>query len=191
MVSPVDPAEVRITGENSFIRLSLEEGGPLTARVSHWRVLFSPAGPGHVLFVEGEITDNKPVLYADNIALIRWFQQEIETTSSFSDQNLPVIDTAFTREGDYRSFSTERAVHRDGEVVMTWYDLGEPTMMYMEPGALSPRPHSVYTVLIPARKAQLVIDGEVAAGRPFPMDRGGREGSTCSLAWSESWLMPR
>ena len=191
MVSPVDPEEVRLTGENSFIRLSHEDGGTLTARVSHWRVLWSPAGPGHVLFLESEVTDNQPQIYADNIELARWFQQEIETTGTLSDQSLPVIDAVFTREGDPRSYSTERAVSRDTEIVMTWYDLGEPVAMHMAAGSLAPRPHSVYTILIPARKAQLTVNGKVSSGRPFPQDRGGREGSTCSLAWSETWLKPR
>ena len=191
MVSPVDPNEVRMTGENSFIRLGNTEGGPQTSRVSHWRVLLSPAGPGHVLFIESELTNNQPRIYADNIALVRWFQGEIETTTSFSDQNIPVIEAVFSRHGDVRSFSTEKAVSGDEEISMTWYDLGEPFVMHMEAGSLPGRPHSVYTVMIPARKAQLTINGKVASGRPFPQDRGGQEGSTCSLAWSESWLMPR
>ena len=51
MVSPTDPNQVLLTGENSFMRLSHEDGGPLTVRASHWRVLLSPGGPGHVLFL--------------------------------------------------------------------------------------------------------------------------------------------
>ena len=36
-----DPNQVRLTGENSFIRLQLEENGPQMTRVSHWRILYS------------------------------------------------------------------------------------------------------------------------------------------------------
>ena len=43
--SPIDPNRVLLTGENSFIRLSLEEGGTQTTRVSHWRILWSPNRP--------------------------------------------------------------------------------------------------------------------------------------------------
>ena len=48
--SPTDPNQVRLTGENSFIRLSQDEGATQTTRSSHWRILLSPAGPGHVFF---------------------------------------------------------------------------------------------------------------------------------------------
>ena len=45
MASPVDPNSVLMTGENSFIRLSLDGGTTLSTRVSHWRVLWCPRGP--------------------------------------------------------------------------------------------------------------------------------------------------
>ncbi len=32
--NPVDPNQVRLTGENPFIRLSLREGGDVTTRAS-------------------------------------------------------------------------------------------------------------------------------------------------------------
>ena len=47
MVSPIDPNEVIMTGENSFIRLHTDAEGPHTTRASHWRVDFSPGGQGH------------------------------------------------------------------------------------------------------------------------------------------------
>ena len=40
---PVDPNDVVMTGENSFIRLSSDGGKTVKDRVSHWRVLWSPA----------------------------------------------------------------------------------------------------------------------------------------------------
>ena len=193
MVSPVDPNEVRITGENSFIRLSHEEGGSVATRASHWRVLLSPAGPGHVLFLESELTDNQVRIYADNIALARWFQEEIEPTiyPAFADRSIPVVEADFSRHGDVRSFSTERVSSRDTEISMTWYDFGEPILIRLAPGSAPGRPHGVYSVLIPAKGAQLVVNGKLAPGRPFRQDRDGHESSTCCLAWSETWVRPR
>ena len=54
---PVDPNEVMMTGENSFIRLSPDGGKTLTDRASHWRVLWCPAGGGHALFLQSTLTD--------------------------------------------------------------------------------------------------------------------------------------
>ena len=59
MTTPVDPNEVMMTGENSFIRLSPDGGKTLSDRASHWRVLWCPAGGGHVLFLQSTLTDGK------------------------------------------------------------------------------------------------------------------------------------
>ena len=66
---PVDPNAVLMTGENSFIRLSHDGGKTLATRASHWRVLWCPAGSGHTLFVQSDLTDNKPRVYGDNPAV--------------------------------------------------------------------------------------------------------------------------
>ena len=52
----VDPNDVMMTGENSFVRLSHDGGKTLADRWSHWRVLWCPAGPGHVLLAQAELT---------------------------------------------------------------------------------------------------------------------------------------
>src|SRR5439155_18483008 len=95
-----DPNQVRLTGENSFIRLQLEENGPQMTRVSHWRILYSPGGPGHVLFIQSDVTDNTVQIYSDNsdnIAMTGWLQEEIESLlyAPFADQNIPVIEAMF------------------------------------------------------------------------------------------------
>ncbi len=193
MVSPTDPNEVLLTGENSFMRLSHEDGGPLTVRASHWRVLLSPGGPGHILFLAGELTDDQVRIYTDNVAMTRWLQGEIQglLTPEFGDQDTPFINATFSREGDVRSYSTEQIVSRDDDISLTWYDFVEPFVIRVAPGSTPGRPHGVYSVFVPARKAQLVISGDVAAGRPFPSDRDGHESSTACLAWSETWVKPR
>ena len=53
MSSPIDPNEVRLTGENSFIRLGGEDA--VTTHASHWRVVLSPAGSGHALFFRSDL----------------------------------------------------------------------------------------------------------------------------------------
>jgi hypothetical protein len=194
MVSPVDPNEVRLTGENSFIRLKQQDDGPETTSVSHWRILYSPAGPGHVVFINSEITDNQVRIYSDNIALARWLQEEIEhaINPGFADQGIPVEEAIFSRHGDVRSFSQEKITSSDEEISLTWHNLGEPFAIRLAPGTITPgHPHGVYSILTPANGAYLTINGETAEGHPFPMDVGGHMGTSCSLAWSETWVRPR
>jgi hypothetical protein len=192
MANATDPNQVRLTGENSFIRLAHEAGGPQTTRTSHWRVLWSPAGQGHVLFVQSEITDNKVRIYADNIALVRWLQEEIERRlfPPFAAQDLPVIEAMFDRSGDGRAFWTESVESDEETLRLTWYDFGEPFVITVAPGSIPGRPHGVYSCFVPARRAQFTINGRTATGRPFPEDRDGRASSTACLAWSETWVRP-
>ena len=79
MANPVDPNDVLMTGENSFVRLSHDGGKTLASRFSHWRVLWCAAGAGHALFVQSELTDNKVRIYSDNAAVARWLQKSIES----------------------------------------------------------------------------------------------------------------
>jgi len=187
-----DPNQIRLTGENSFIRLQLEENGPQMTRVSHWRILYSPGGPGHVLFIQSDVTDNAVQIYSDNIAMTRWLQEEIESLlyAPFADQNIPVIEAMFSKSGDPRSFWTETVESDDERITLTWYDFGEPFMLTVAAGSVAGRPHGVYSCFIPARRAQVTLNERVAVGQPFPQKRGDKDSSTACLAWSETWVRP-
>src|SRR2546430_13286854 len=43
-----------------------------------------------------------------------------------------------------------------------------------------------YSTFVPARSAQLSVNGEAATAAVFPMDRFGKPASSCCLAWSET-----
>lgn len=191
--SPTDPSRLLLTGENPFIRLGEKDDGPVTTDASFWRIIFSPGGPGHVLFLLSELHNNEPRIYTDNIAMTRWLQQEIQGTinSTFGNLELPAIEASFDKYGDMRSFWTEHLKSRDEDICLTWYALGEPILSHSFPGNTTARPHGVSTVLVPADGAQVTINGRAAKGRPFPRDREGRKFSNSALAFSESWTLPR
>jgi len=187
----VDPHDVLMTGENSFIRLSNDGGKTILERVSHWRVLWSPAGQGHAMFVESSLL-KKIHLYSDNGGLARYLQRTIETLlhAPFADESLPVIDADFTRTGNSLSTVEERVASGKDEIVLAWWDLMAPFILTMPPGAMN-RPIGVYSTFLPAKSAQLSVNGEAAPGKVFLMDRFGKPASSCCLAWSESWTRPR
>lgn len=190
----VDPNHLILTGENPFIRLSETAGGSLGTNASFWRILISPVGAGHVLYLKSELTESRWKIYADNLALARWLQKTVQgmLNAELADTAIPVSEARFSRRGDARDFWTERARSRDDEISLTWYDIGEPLMLHTEPGAPpAGRKYGVTTVLIPALGARLTRNGRDAKGRPFPTEREGRPFSTCALAFSESWTEPR
>src|SRR5437868_3983383 len=187
----VDPNDVVMTGENSFVRRSNDGGRTIADRVSHWRVLWSPAGQGHVIFIESPLTEGIKV-YSDNAGMTRFLQRTIEALlhKPFADESLPIIDAQFSRTGNSLSTVEERVISSDEEIICTWWDLMTPFILTMPPGTMN-RPIGVYSTFIPARSAQLAVNGEAATAKVFPQERSGRPSSSCCLAWSESWTKPR
>lgn len=192
MTPPVDPNDVVMTGENSFIRLSPDGGKTQTDRLSHWRVLWCPAGAGHVLFMQSTLIDNKVRIYADNPAVARWLQRTIETLlyAPFADEKLPVIAARFARSGDSRSAAAEAVISTTDQIRLSWYDFIDPFVLTMPPG-FNNRPLGVFSTFFPARSAQVEMNGAVAASAPWPETRGDRQSSSACLAWSETWVKPR
>jgi hypothetical protein len=187
-----DPNQVRLTGENSFIRLLDQEGGTQLTRISHWRIWYSPEGAGHVLFIQSDVTDGTVQIYADNEAMARWLQGEIESLlyPPFADQSLPIVPAAFSRSGDTRSAWTESVEAPGARITLTWSELAEPFMLTLAAGSVPGRPHGVYSCFVPARSAEVTLNDRVATGQPYPQQRGDRDGSTACLALSETWVRP-
>lgn len=189
----VDANKVRLTGENSFLRLSEVPDSEPTTSNSHWRIVHSPMGPGHVLFTMGELTGGEARIYSDNIAMARWLQEGVQ--ASMGDQyggDIPIIEAEFWKSGDTLSFWSEYIESRDDFIAMTWYELGEPVMMANAAGEREGQPHGVYSLLIPAARAQMTVNGIVASGKahPRPLDESTSI-STCCIALSETWMIPR
>ena len=188
----VDPHEVVMTGENSFVRLSNDGGETIADRVSHWRVLWSPAGQGHALFIDTPLLGKGPRIYADNAGVARYLQRTVEILlyNEFADLSLPIVDARFKRSGNSLSTVEERVDSLDDEIILSWWDLMAPFILTMPPGAMQ-RPLGVYSTFIPARGAQLSVNGEASRAKVFPQERFGRPSSSCCLAWSESWTKPK
>ena len=189
----LDPNRTILTGENPFIRLSATDDGPITTNASYWRILMSGAGPGHVLYLKSELTENKWRIYSDNIAMARWLQSTVQgmLNPETADQTIPVVDAEFTKNGDARDFWTERLETTEEEIALTWYRIGEPLLIHTEPYSDPARPYGVCTLLIPALGARLTRNGVDAVGQPWPHVREGKPFSTCALAFSESWTERR
>jgi hypothetical protein len=192
MPMAADPNRTILTGENPFIRLSDTDGGQPTTNASYWRIITCPAGPGHVLYLKSELTENRWRIYSDNIAMARWLQATVQgmLNPETEDPTIPVTDAEFTKTGDPRYFWTERLVSTNEEIDLTWYEIGEPLLIHTQPGE-NGRRYGVCTLLIPALGARLTRNGVQASGKPWPLEREGRPFSTCALAFSESWTEPR
>jgi hypothetical protein len=188
-----DPNRVILTGENPFIRLSEKDGDPNSTNASYWRIITCPAGPGHVLYVQSELTEGRWRIYSDNIAMARWLQSTVQgmLNPETADQTIPVTEATFSKSGDPRYFWTETIAARGEDISLTWYDVGEGLLIHTQPNAEPGRRYGVCTLLVPTMGARLVRNGVQASGKAWPREREGRPFSTCALAFSESWTEAR
>jgi hypothetical protein len=192
-MSIADPNRVVLTGENPFIRMSAKDGDPNSTDASFWRIISCPRGPGHVLYLRSELTGNAWRVYTDNLAMARWLQSTVQgmLNAELKDLSIPAVDATFSKSGDARDAWTERAVARDEEIALTWYDIGDPLLIHSQPNQIPGRHYGVCTVLIPALGTRLARNGVEAKGRSWPREREGRPFSTSALAFCESWTEPR
>lgn len=145
-----------------------------------------------MLFLESPLAGTTPRIFADNAGVARFLQRTIETMlyKPFADESLPITDARFERTGHSLSTVEERIVSAGETILMSWWNLMAPFVLTMPPGAMN-RPLGVYTTFLPAREAQLVVNGVAAGGAVILQDRFGRPASSCCLAWSETWTKPR
>ena len=169
MTSPVDPNDVMMTGENSFIRYSPDSGKTQTDRASHWRVLWCPAGAGHALFAKSTLTGGAVRIWSDNA---------------------PVAPAAFARSGGADTRAAELVTAKDAEILLSWEDFLAPFVLNMPPGS-DGRPIGVFSTFFPAKTARISLNGRVAAGTPYAEKRGERDSTSACLAWSETWVKPK
>ena len=192
-MSTVDANRVILTGENSVIRLSKSDSDVFTTNAIFWRLLSSPRGPGCVLYLKSELTENHWRIYSDNIAMTRWLQSTVlgAINPELRELTIPVAGAQFSKSGDTRDYWTERLEAREEEISLTWYRLGEPFLVHTQPNTIPGRPYGMCTVLVPALGARLTRNGTEAKGRPWPRDREGQASSTCVLGLCESWTQAR
>jgi len=187
----VNPHELILIGENSFVRLSTDGGKTASTRCSHWRVLWTPVGAGHALFVDSPVTGGVRI-YADSVPLARFLQKEIEYLlyKPFGDTDIPVTAATFERDGLPPGVAHELAHANNEEIGLSWTDYLQPFNFAAPPG-FDKRPIGVQTTFFPASTASFSVGGRKAEGTPWRMDRGGKPCTTACLAWCESWFKPQ
>jgi hypothetical protein len=186
--SVVNPARVKFTGQNPFLRLKRTKGTADTTTCAFWRAHLSPAGPGHAVFVQSDATDGKVLVLSDNESLARWLQQiEAILRPPFGDKGLPIAMASFSSSGDPRSVYAEHVRAADVTLELAWGDLYGPFLISLEPGNNVTADWGVSSCMIPARWATLTVNGRKAAGQAFPEPMAGQDCSTSALAFAENW----
>jgi hypothetical protein len=190
--------KVYVTGENPVIRLLDKEGGATLTNVSYWRIIWSPAGAGHVCYVttgEGKSAEDLRLAFVDNRKLYDFLTEQIMAVidASISARPFTFVQATFNDPGQ-GVFSGEKMIERKltirsekHNMTLTWRDFYEPFQLDTPVGS-GQNPFGVASLFIPAKGAEVLINGKKAPGNVYPQQRGPVQSSTAFLAFSESWV---
>lgn len=196
---PINPAPVDWSGENPGITLFGPDGSA-TCMVSFFRVVVSPEGPGHAVFV---LLDPKgdgsggPInaCYTDNEPLARYLLRDfVAHFGAWKGNphlaNLPFHHAErFTHEGSATTAWTERVTGRDVDVTFTWRRFDEPFMVeYLSKEQSATGKHEMFSLFVPAHEAEVSVNGLRPGGSPGPRQLYGKQSTTAFLAFSETWV---
>jgi hypothetical protein len=193
--SDVKEGKVAVIGENPGIRLTTKEGAAPSTSVSFWRVFQSPAGMGHVCFVTSDLAGDGPtpddirLAFTDNEKLAEYVGKQLMTAfdKAYGDKPFPVRRAQFVRTGDTAT-AWKESIKADGYTIdLVWRDFYEPFAIESHVGV----PHNPYTIVstfIPAKSAEVIVNGKAAVGTATPRMRGIRQSSSAFLAFAETWL---
>jgi hypothetical protein len=187
----IKEGKVYISGENPVIRLLLKEGAQPSTNVSFWRVVHSPVGKGHACYV----TSGQPggqvlrAAFTDNDRLLDYLNKEIMSAfdKSYAEKPFPSIKATFESRGDTLTEWMETVTSEKYKVQLVWKDFYEPFVLDTPTGG-ERIPYGIVSLFVPARNAEVIINGTKAEGKPFPQPRGKMQSSTAFLAFSETWV---
>ena len=196
----VKVGKVYVTGENPGIRLFDKEGGTILTAISYWRLIWSPAGPGHIAFVTtGKSPGDLRLAFVDNRKLYDFLSKEITTIldPTFTQRPFTVVEAkfkdpgqgTFSDSGDY-SMKERRVTFKAPKysVVLVWRDFYEPFQIDTPANSGGRNPFGVTSLFIPAKSVDVIINGKKATGNVYPQKRGPAQSSSAFLAFSESWV---
>ena len=200
---PINPGRIDWSGENPGIMLKERADGPWSALALFFRIAWSPEGRGSALMLYEQpdtaagppaannlvITDNEPMaryLMRDFVGKFGVFG----AVPAFRTMPYVPLRHAATH-GDPRGHRYVETVGSDGVTVeLVWEDLGQPTAIEIPPPLSGTGEHTMFSLLVEARRAAIIVNGRPLPGTPVPREQAGLKTTTAFLYFAESWIRP-
>jgi hypothetical protein len=85
---------------------------------------------------------------------------------------------------------TETVVAENLVVELVWEDLEEPKALELPPELTGTKAHTMFTLLVPANRAEIIVNGHSLPGEVGKRVQAGFETTTAFLYFSETWVLP-
>ncbi len=199
---PTPLGQVDWTGENPGILLK-GPNGEFSAMALFFRVAWSPVGAGQLLLLYGtpdsaEAAPDAPnLLLGDSPELADFLMEQfIGKLAAF--KNAPPFENLkfhhapqISSSGDpMGSRYTETVTGHGISVQLIWEDLEEPRALELMPDQVGTGEHIMFTVLVPAQRASIFVNGRQLPGEVGTRVQAGQETTSAFLYFSETWIIP-
>jgi hypothetical protein len=149
-------------------------------------VLTDPLLKGQSGAVNTCFTDNEPLARYLLSDFVRFFG---------AWRGIPALDrltytpaATFTHSGDQTTSWTETIMGPGVDVTLAWKELQEPFVVeYLKEQSATGR-HEMFSLFVPAREAEVIVNGVRGTGVVGPRDVFGKTSSMAFLAFSETWV---
>lgn len=184
-------------GDNPIILLKHEADGDDVTAAGLFRVDYSPAGSGMAAFVVSDSPGQRDrhskvfACYSDKPEVAEWIRGNvISTLPEFKRHDLsriPIKTSSITISGDPREKWIASISAGGTAIRLVWAEIDVPFNLIVPIGAVPSIPYEINTIIFPAKKAEVLIDGRPAPGTVFPDRLGDQIHSTAFLALNETW----
>ena len=192
---------VVFSGENPGLTLFKAGAEDRVVAVSYWRCVYSEHGEGNALLIwvdpeASGLGDIAPhAIYTDNPAMAKLVTERFNRHfGGFSDLGFESIEPAharFFQDSDSRWYHRVVCNHGSGVIELVWTDVMDYQRVSRQGYELGGTNWDLTTLICPTRKAQVIVNGDQVAGEVRTRTNAeGKPGSSCFLAFSETWSEP-
>ncbi len=190
---------VVFSGENPGLTLYKPGTEERVAAVSYWRCVYSEHGEGNAMLIWvdpdgsglGELAPH--AIYTDNPGVAKLvterFTRHFGGFNELGFENIEPTHARFFQESDSRWY--HRVVCNDGSGVieLVWWDVADYQQVLRQGYTLGDTSWDLMTVICPCNKADVMINNHKVEGEVRTRTGDdGRPGSSCFLAFSETWV---
>jgi hypothetical protein len=199
---PITPGVVDWTGDNPGILLKNDDDS-FAAMALFFRVAWSPVGQGQVLLLfaspneELGSAEAPNIILSDNPELSDYLLENFigrlavfRDAPAFEKLN-HLVAKSVSSSGDPMSHQyTETVAGGSYTIELIWEQLEAPRALELMPNQVGSGIHTMYTVLVPAQQAQIIVNGRSLPGKLGTRVQAGFETTTAFLYFSETWIIP-
>ncbi|MCY3555894.1 MAG: hypothetical protein OXH56_11315 [Gemmatimonadetes bacterium] len=187
----VNPGRLFWTGQHWINYVRPAGAGENSAMVSLWHTHYCSAGEGTVAYVLIEDGFSYHRICTDNPEMTTFIQTWMSGRGGMYDMELEVVPASFTRSGNVLDAPAWTIETEEDQVIARWGGLRSPELLEA-PAPRFREGWDVFSCLYFARSAQIMFNGHMIPGEPYPVDIWkpslGGERSSCVFALSEAFI---